>query len=241
LVPIPAEPVSLAQFFQTDVMVTVKEWIAKYVSRKGELTEKGRAKTRKFNADVLRMEAIRETNRQSFVTNRLAFARSLAASAVIRRLFGAHYPTLDRTIVCPRGLSPVCVHTDFDFAAVPQELDCAPVRLSPVITQVLGRTGMGESLLAMAAVAHTFAQSIETVHAFVELVVTDNRIEDLAWEPDELIAARDAVEKRMLDVAPPAHRTATVEACVGWYEQCRALLETAANPDCQPVEAVPWY
>jgi hypothetical protein len=156
-------------------------------------------------------------------------------------MFGAPYPGLERTLVCARGTALVFVHTDFDFAEIPREVPFCPVRLSPVIQETLGRSGMGEVMLAMASVAHTLTQNLETIHSFIELIVTDNRLEPLGWEPGELVGARDLAEKRFLDLAPPSHKAAPVEDCVEWYEHCKLLLERAASPDSKPVEAIPWY
>jgi hypothetical protein len=223
------------------MLMTIEEWLAKYVSPSGHLTQKGRMKTTKFPRDTFHVYVIHAVDRYAFLTHRAVMQRSYAASAVIRHMFSGPYGRIDRTIACARAAEVPLIHTDFDGAAFFDDPEWSPIRLSPVIMHAMGATGIGEFFLSMAAVAHAFTQNLETVRSFLELIVTDNATERLAWEADELTKLRSKIEDRFIRMAPPSHKSATVDECLEWYNQFNLLLEKAQNPEIQPVDTIPWY
>jgi hypothetical protein len=96
-------------------------------------------------------------------------------------------------------------------------------------------------MLGMAAVAHAMTQNLDTVRAFLEIVVMDNREEGRAVQPGEVIGLRERPEARFVELAQPSSQTATNDECMEWYEKMSSLIENAKNPELHPVNAIPWY
>jgi hypothetical protein len=178
---------------------------------------------------------------KSFLGARLALGRSAAAIGLIRHIFRLPYSELERTLIAPKTGEVPIVQTDFDVLQFSGPGPGSSVRLSPNVMSMLGKTGVGELVLALSAVAHALTSHFETVRTYLEMLLSDLVLENVGLDVEGLMRERSRIEKRFVGIAPPSSSTATADDCLMWMETVKALINDAQNAEIQPLLALPWY
>jgi hypothetical protein len=240
LVALQSDVFSLNQLFEADVMYTREKWLLKYVSD-NTLTEKGRSRVSEFPGNSLSLFITKSMSVKSFLGARLALGRSAAATGLMRHIFGLPYSALERTLIAPKTGEVPIVQTDFDVLQFTGGGHGSSVRLSPNIMNVLGKTGVGELVLALSAVAHALTSHFESVRTYLEMLLSDLVLENVGLDVEGLMRERSRIEYRFVGIAPPSSSTATTDECLMWMETIRALINDAQNAEIQPLLAMPWY
>jgi hypothetical protein len=231
---------NLREIFRVHEMRDPCKWAERFIVN-GELTVAGQEETKRFERNGLTAFLMRVLDPATFTAARLAFTRSYAASSFVHHVFGAHYPTLERVAVCSRTGEVPILCTDFDLECFTDNPEWSPVRLSPCIVATMGPSGGGEFSIALGAIGLALVANIETVRAFLEMVVSDMALETGPLAASALIAERTRLENKIIDICPPTNPDTSSAECLGWLNGITDLIEKAKRPEIQPVEAIPWY
>jgi hypothetical protein len=205
-----------------------------------ELTESAHASIADFRRDSLKTRMLDRLTQDQFLRLRDRFMGSFGATSLIRVLFNATYPSMYRVVVpIASGTIPILC-ADFDHGMISDE-DTSPFssfRLSPTIEYVLGETGRGECTIAMAAMAKALTIELETVRSFLEVLIGDEDCEaERKGSASELLTTRTVLEERFLGICPPVF----AEGAEAWLRGIEQIIDDAANPTTQPIEAIPWF
>jgi hypothetical protein len=210
----------------------------------GELrvTPEGRASIEAFPDGSLKKFWVEKLTVEGFIESRHRFARSFAVCSVARRVFNAPYPSLARTVFAI-GEIPV-LHSNFDHGRITatEPSPYGTLRLSPTVTEYLGPTLYGESIVSIGAITQALIANIAPVRAFFEALIEaeDSEAERPMRTGAELEALRRTLEERFTAIAPPAvsgHPTAGGE----WISALTAWLDAAKDAGGAPVDAIPWF
>ena len=239
LVPLPSQAISLKSLFESDMMTTLDEWKAKYITD-GTLNEKGKRSIKKFPMDALNSRIVETTTRSSFATIMSVALGSYASASLVRYLFGAPYPGLDRTIACARTGEIPILCADFDTGTFPEETTWSPIRLSPIICATLGPSFKENIALSLSAIASAFTSQIESIRACLETILCDE-LNGAPFSITTLLAERTKLENKLIAIAPPSTRSNTPDTSSEWLNHLLAITDKATDPWIQPADAIPWY
>jgi hypothetical protein len=94
----------------------------------------------------------------------------------------------------------------------------------------------------MAAVARALVADLEAVRVCLEAMVLDEdfdagRVRGAAG----VVEVRAQLEARFVRLSPPAGARADAPAAEQWLLAFERMLEDAADPDAQPLDALPWF
>jgi hypothetical protein len=241
--------------------MTCDEWLAKHATAlpthdrltHGEHAAKppalaigdaGRAAAAALPRDSLRRAIAGRLDEQSFLRLRGRFADALGGSCIVRHVFNATYPSLERAFANTAGNCVPIVHLDFDHGMIAdvEEAPFAAFRVSPNFVCAAGLARAAELSLAVAVVAKTFVENIEAVRAYVEVIIGD---ED--WHTgrkrsgEELVEGRTRIEERFVPFAPPKCTGGDRDGGAQWILGIERFLTDAGDPEKQPIEAIPWF
>jgi hypothetical protein len=240
LVAMHSEIVNLCDLFLADEMRTPNTWVQKFI-KNGRLTVAGRRNAETFRHTSLSNCFLKIMDRATFVTTRKVITRSYAASSFMHYVFRTPYAPTERVLACLRTGEMPLLGTDFDIEHFVEHPEWSPIRLSPCVVHAMGPTGEGEFVTAIGAIGLALTASLETLRAFLDVVVSDMALDDPRISPASLIAERTKLENRIVELGPPTNPETPAPECTRWLESIENLVAKAKNSKIQPAEAIPWY
>jgi hypothetical protein len=243
LVPLTAPVVSLEALFRGALMVSGAEWLEAHAPG-GTLADSGRASITTFPADALKRRMLARLSQQGFVQLGLRFARALTIAGVLRHLFNAPYPQLDRVLCSVASDCVPLLYLEFDHGGITdvKRSKCAAFRLSPTLAMALGSAVDGECPMTVAIVAKALTNHLESMRSYLEVMVGDEDFDSGVCRPAAgLLTARTALENKFLAFQPPCARGVEPAVCEQWLSDLDHFIAKARSPDGRPLDAIPWF
>jgi hypothetical protein len=272
LVPLLSSPIAFETLFKQATAMSCSEWLNKHVRvlRSGtsrlppydrtaptlsprapysdqstlRLSDGGRASIESFPVDALKRRMIGRLSDQSYLQMRQLLANALGTSCFLRHVFNAAYPSMVRALGSTSGDCLPLVHLDFDHGMI-TAADPAPFaafRLSPNLMCAAGLSLSRDLLLSTAIIAQAFAEHLESIRAYLEVMIGDEDV-TAGKRPTGLgiVETRAQIEAKFLAFAPP--KIITGEPAVGaeWLVGIERFLTDSSDPATLPVEAIPWF
>jgi hypothetical protein len=224
-------------------MASSTEWLAAHAPR-GVLTDGGRPNIAAFPRDALKLRMLARLSRQGFIQLQSRLAREFALAGVLRHLFNAPYPRLDRTLCSVASNCIPLLYLEFDhgmIAAVNRHHGSA-FRLSPTLATALGGAVDGECPMTVAIVAQALTMHLESMRSYLEVIIGDEDFDNETYRKvPELVAARTSLENKFLSFRPPCAPGIAPAVCEQWVTGLDQFIALARNPDVQPIAAIPWF
>ena len=241
LMPLQSEPISLKNLFESETLISQEDWVKKYTDQNGDITAEGLENVKTFSHDSLIRYHSTTMPIKTFVRLRYGLSKSYAASAIVRHMFSAPYPDMTRLIACTKAAEIPVLPLDFDNGlAFLNDVTWSTFRMSLTIEKALGKSALGELFLNMAAVANAFSTHLESIRAYLELILCDEMSHE-NYSVEEIIERRAIIENRLLSNSPPETEQATEEECLEWYDNLTNIIEKSRNPLLQPARTIPWF
>lgn len=242
LIPLMSTPTSLKYLFEREMLMKQEDWVAKYTDpNTGEITDAGLKSTKTFPDDSLARYHENIMPIKTFIRLRTDLTDSYAADVMVRYIFSAPYPDMYRIIACPQSAEIPVLHMDFDSdQSFLNESKHSTFRLSPTILTGIGKQGIPQLLLSMASVAYAFTTHLDSMRAYIELIVGDE-MNSKERTIDEIVRRRSIIENRFISSSPPKMGKDIKEQCLAWADRLLQLIEKARDPFEQPAYTIPWF
>jgi hypothetical protein len=269
IIPVISPPVSFEEIFRHSMMLTCHEWLMKYVKNDLEhfapydrrakvvsaripysdqrhlhLTELGQEGVHSFPNSALKNKMLCNLSEDDYLKMRPSLAKSLSLSCVLRHLFNAPYPSMQK---CFGNVTSNCIpllHSDYDHGMI-TSTEPAPYssfRMSPNLVVALGTSLNGECLLTMAVVAKTLTKNIESIRSFLEAMIGDEDFDaERKRSLEDMIQTRTILEERFLTLCPPRVAKVSTATAQEWLTDIEQFIAKACDPWGQPIEAIPWF
>jgi hypothetical protein len=153
-----------------------------------------------------------------FFSFRLRLLRSFAAHAFLRDLFSLRQQREEAMLVSPYSASFSSLVGDFAIRRVSYE---PAFYLPDTLAEMFGKSMRGEMALAIGAIAQGFVMNIESVRAFLEVLVIDSQGED------ELLQTVGQIEQKLTRLAPPKLTEGIEDGSREWMSGLIGLVDEA--------------
>lgn len=263
-IPVLAPAETIEKYFEEATMLTSKEWIQKYTTHdqhhssenKEEftmqnyydetliVTEEGRESISNLKTNYLYQKLCLSLKESDIMKMRPHAANSIIISCLIKHVCNAPYPTMDHCVFCPQSAIVPMIHSCYDHGTI---TDIRPrlhssFRLSPSIVHIIHPSLDGWSVMTVSIFSKVMTKNIESVRSYIETMIGDEDVENqVPYSIEELLHKRTAIENRFLNFCPPRVANVDFETAERWLEDVEHFLNTAKNPEIQPVEAIPWF
>jgi hypothetical protein len=162
-------------------------------------------------------------NSHDYFELRIQLMKSFTGIGFIRQIFALPQPEPAEILISGRDGTFIGLLADFSLRAPPSHI---AHYLPEPIADFFGDEFRGEAVLGLASAAAAFVENIETVRAFLEIVVFEESAEATPEGVHEGVAA---ITDRVLAMAPPRVPGAEAEDSLEWIRTLIAIVDGARS------------